>query len=97
MYLSQIFDNKDVESGFYIDIFENIVSQSDSHNKSLVDDAILDAVGVANGDKDIFSVDNSYYYLVTTLLQNFKGRLIELHSIKTVPKEVYSQILTILR
>ena len=97
MYLSQIVDNEEVKSDFYIDIFESIVSNPESTGKGLVDSAILEAVGVANGKKDIFSVDNSYYFLVTTLLQDFKERLIELKSVKSIPSEVYPQILTILR
>lgn len=97
MYLAQIVDNEEVSSGLYIDIFENIVSNPNSSDKSLVDGAILEAVGVANGKKDIFSIDNSYYFLVTTLLQNFNRRLIELKSVQSVPSEVYPQILSILR
>jgi len=97
MYLAQIVDNEEVKSNFYVDIFESVVSNPNSSRKALVDNAILDAVHIANGDKDIFSIDNSYYFLVTTLLQDFKDRLIELNSVQTIPKEVYSQILTILR
>lgn len=97
MFLAQEVNNEQVKSDFYVDVFEKIVNSEDIQNKMFIDSAILEAVGVANGRIDVFSISNSYYFLVTTLLQKFKKELVELNSIDSVPHYVYKEILSILR
>lgn len=97
MYLAQVVKNEDVKSDFYVDIFENIVNNHSQSSKLLVDEAILEAIKVANGDVDIFSITNHRYFLVTTLLQKFKDRLAELHNTNEVPNDVYPEILDLLK
>jgi hypothetical protein len=97
MYLAQVVKNEDVKSDFYIDIFENIVNNHNLSSKLLVDDAILEAIKVANGSVDIYSISNNRYFLVTTLLQKFKQRLTELSNAQEVPNDVYSEILHLLK
>ncbi|WP_124979099.1 hypothetical protein [Nonlabens xiamenensis] len=97
MYLAQVIKNDDVKSDFYINIFEDIVKNHDSSFKVLVDDAILEAINVAKGTADIYSINNNRYFLVTTLLERFKFRLTELNSSQNIPDEVYPEILNLLK
>ncbi len=97
MYLAQVVKNEDVKSDFYIDIFKNIIDTHNASAKLLVDDAILEAIEVANGDRDIYSINNNRYFLVTTLLQKFRQRLTELNNTQKVPDDVYLEILHLLK
>lgn len=97
MYLAQMVKNEGVKSDFYVNIFENIVNNHNQSSKNLVDEAILEAIKVANGDVDIYSINNNRYFLVTTLLQKFKQRLTELNNTEEIPNEVYPEILHLLR
>lgn len=97
MYLAQVVKSEEVKSDFYINIFENIVKNQDASFKLLVDEAILEAINVAKGNTDVYSINNNRYFLVTTLLQKFKERLTELNSTQNIPNEVYPEILNLLR
>lgn len=97
MYLAQMINSEEVKSEFYIDMFEDIIETKNDSAKKLVDSAILEAINVANGKKDILSISNTYYFLVTTLLEKFNKKLTELNPAENIPEEVYPEILVILR
>lgn len=96
MYLAQL-STFQTQAPFYINTLENILSGNVTpESKSNIDSAIYEAAEVAKGNKDVFTIDNDHYFLITTLLAKFKSKLLQIDK-KELQKDVYSGILTILK
>jgi len=94
MYLAQL-STFQSQVPFYITILENIV-KGNNKGKSVIDLAICEAIDVAKGSKNIFTIDNNHYFLITTLLSKYNEGLLKIDS-KNIKSENYSEILDVLK
>lgn len=96
MYLAQL-SAFQTQAPFYVDIIENIIKGDTSvESKSNIDSAIYDAIDVAKGDKNVFSINNDHYFLITTLLAKFKDQLLKIDK-ENLQSRNYSEILNVLK
>lgn len=96
MYLAQL-STFQIQAPFYINTIEKIVSGNITpENKSNIDSAIFDAVDIANGVKNVFSINNEHYFLITTLLAKFQDQLLKIDKHNLQIKN-YSEILNVLQ
>lgn len=96
MYLAQL-NTFQSQAPFYINIFENILSgKIDKESKETIDYAILEAIDVAKGNKNVFSIDNNHYFLITTLLKKYKDSLLDIGD-KDFENQTYSDIIELLK
>lgn len=96
MYLAQLDSTSQTQAPYYINILENILKDVNFKNRNDIDSAIKEAKDIATGNKEIFSISNNHYFLVTTLLVKFKKDLLVLKG-NDFDKKTYSSILDILR
>lgn len=96
MYLAQLDSTSQTQAPYYIKILENILADHDFNERQDIDSAITEAKEIANGNKEVFSISNNHYFLVTTLLIKFKENLLVLKG-NDFDKNTYSSILDILR
>ena len=96
MYLAQL-STLQTQAPFYISILENIV-QGNAERESIesIDSAISEAIKVAKGDKNIFSIDNKHYFFITTLLVSYKESLLNIVG-QDIQNSTYSDIIRILK
>lgn len=95
MYLAQI-STSETQAPFYINILKNILVNNNIEDKKEIDFAIEEAKAIADGHKDIFSINNDYYFLVSTLLTRYKDKLRLLKS-NNYNQSIYSDIIEILK
>jgi len=94
MFLAQSSNTIESQAPFYKNILEGIIRGEKDVNSESIDNAIKEAKEIANGNKTIFSIDNDSYYLVSTILLNYKAKLIELNKIEI---STYQDVLKILK
>lgn len=95
MYLAQL-STLQTQAPFYIKTLESIISGNASQeSKEKIDSAITEAIYISLGEKDAFSIDNSHYFFITTLLSKFRNELqaIEKNNFQV---KVYNDILKVL-
>lgn len=96
MYLAQL-STLQTQAPFYISILENIVKgNAGQESRENIDSAILEAISVAKGDKNIFSIDNNHYFFITTLLAKYKESLLIITG-HNFQNSTYSDIIKILK
>jgi hypothetical protein len=96
MYLAQI-STLQTQAPFYINVLQTIINGNEKKEiRANIDNAITEAINVAKGNKNIFLIDNSYYFFVTTLLSKYKNELLLLNDDNIQP-QTYSEILNILK
>lgn len=94
MYLAKL-NAFQIQAPFYITILKHIIrGDESSENKEHIDFAIFQAVSVAKGTLNIFSIDNNYYFFVTTLLSNYNDELLSIE--QNIQTKTYADILDIL-
>lgn len=94
MYLAKL-NSFQIQAPFYITILRHIINGNEAaENKEHIDFAIHQAVDVAKGTLNIFSIDNNYYFFVTTLLSNYNEELLTID--QNIHTKIYSDILDIL-
>ena len=96
MYLAQTSDALQAQAPFYINILENIIENQNSQEKRNIDIVIKEAKEIANGNKEIYTIDNNHYFLITTLLTKFRENLIKLQE-NDYNNKTYNEILNVLR
>jgi hypothetical protein len=95
MYLAQL-STFQTQAPFYINVLQNIIKGNEGNeSKANIDFAIVEAVNVAKGNKNIFTIDNNHYFFVTTLLSKYKEKLLQIEN-KEIQSQTYSDILNIL-
>lgn len=94
MYLAQL-STFQSQVPFYITILENII-KGNNEEKANIDSAIYEAIEIARGEKNIFTIDNNHYFLITTLLSKYNTGLLSIDN-KNIKSEVYSEILDVLK
>lgn len=96
MYLAQL-STLQTQAPFYINVLQNIIVGKESVvTKENINTAICEAVDVAKGNKNVFSIDNNHYFFITTLLSKYKEKLLLLNNDNIQP-QTYSDILNILK
>lgn len=95
MYLAQT-NTLQIQAPFYVNILEDIIADNENCDKSNIDIAIKEAIEIAKEEKDIFSINNNHYFIVTTLLSRYKDKLLSLKE-SSFSKKTYSEILDILK
>lgn len=95
MYLAQT-NTLQIQAPFYVNILEDIIADNENSDKSNIDIAIKEAIKIAHEEKDVFSINNNHYFIVTTLLSKYKDKLLSLQE-NTFSKKTYSEILDILK
>ena len=96
MYLAQL-SSLQTQAPFYVNILENITKGSaNSDSITNINSAILEAVNVAKGNKNVFSIDNNHYFFITTLLAKYKDNLLKIEE-RDFQKTTYSDIILILK
>lgn len=96
MYLAQL-STLQTQAPFYINILQNIINGKERPESRInIDSAIIEAVGVAKGEKNIFSIDNNHYFFVTTLLAKYKEELLLLQA-NNIQNHTYNDILKLLK
>ena len=96
MYLSQL-SILQTQAPFYINIIENIIlGKVVDKDKLNIDSAIIEAIDVAKENKNFFTIDNNYYFLVSTLTAKLKNRLIEIDNY-SFTNQFYYEILEALK
>ncbi|WP_456313831.1 hypothetical protein [Pseudomonas shirazensis] len=96
MYLAQL-STFQTQAPFYINTLENIIAGDiDGENKNSIDSAIFEAVQVAKGDKNVFSINNDHYFFITTLLAKYSENLIKIEN-QNFQNNIYKEILIILK
>ena len=77
MYLAQL-SSLQTQAPFYINSLESIIHGNNTpESKEKIDSAISEAIDIAKGQKNIYSVDNNHYFFIATLLANYRERLIQ--------------------
>lgn len=94
MYLAQI-DSKQSQIPFYISIFSDLLNGENEY-KSQMDTAIKDAALVSTNQKDIYSVERTHYFLITSLLMYYNDELSKLSDENLISDSVYSEIISLL-
>lgn len=95
MYLAQL-SALQTQTPFYIKTLECIITGNASpESKEKIDTAITEAISIANGEKNAFSIDNSHYFFISTLLSKYKEKLTKIQ-INNYQTEVYKDILEVL-
>ena len=94
MYLAQI-THLETQAPCYVNIIRDIINDQNVQSKSTIDVAIREAQSIALGLKDLFTIDNSHYYFITTLLLKYNEKLKNIE-VENIDKKVYSEILEIL-
>lgn len=96
MYLAQL-STFQTQAPFYINTLENIIAGNiEGEDKSSIDSAIFEAVQVAKGEKNVFSINNDHYFFITTLLTKYKENLIRLDN-QNFQNNTYREILILLK
>lgn len=95
MYLAKT-NTLQIHAPFYVNILEEIIADNENCNKSNIDTAIKEAIEIAKEEKDVFSINNNHYFIVTTLLSKYKDKLLNLTE-SSFSKKTYSEILDILK
>lgn len=96
MYLAQL-STLQTQAPFYINILENIVKDNaEQESRDSINSAISEAIQVAKGYKNIFSIDNNHYFFITTLLAKYKENLLKIEE-RDFQKTMYSDIIMILK
>lgn len=95
MYLAQT-NTFQTQAPFYVNILEDLISDNGNADSGNIDIAINEAIEIANDKKDVFSINNNNYFIVTTLLSKYKEKLLKLDK-NSFNKDVYSEILEILK
>lgn len=94
MYLAQT-NTLETQAPFYANILQDIIDNKNMGNKESIDNAIKEAKKVILGEKNIYSIDNNHYFFITTLLLNYKDKLIEVNDNK-INNQTYIDILNLL-
>lgn len=84
------------QAPFYINILEDIIAGAHNEERGNIDSAINEAIEIANNRKDIYTINNNHYFLVTTLLSAYKNKLVILHQ-DEFNESIYKEILSILK
>ena len=71
MYLAQSSKTLQTQIPFYVNILENIIANNNPEEKKNIDIAIKEAMDIANNEKSIFSINNNYFFLISTLLTKY--------------------------
>ena len=97
MYLAQL-STLQTQAPFYISTLENIVKGTENvERRNNIDLAISEAIDVAKGEKNIFSIDNNHYFFVTKLLSEYKDKLLRIEKNNQFQTPIYTEILQILK
>jgi hypothetical protein len=96
MYLAKTLNSSEVQTPLYVDILEKILNHTSEDGKENIDNAILEAQKIVLKEKEIYSINHRYYFLVTTLLGKYYDGLKKIEN-QHIDDHVYSDILDLLR
>lgn len=92
MYLAKTNSSRE-QYDLYLNVLNSLVEGNDSPSKPNIDTAISDAIKVVKGEKDILTISNSNYFLVSTLIGSAKEFLVSI-KVNSYNREIYSGIIS---